>query len=144
MLSPLARAAPGLLHNQSPRLWRRFFLQTRHVPTPRNFDSQPGPRSPGHGPSTKQRRFHLVAIKDQRGPIADHTDNKVLWRFRKGARNLVQRPNLLAIDFVDNAAAVWREICVNRVWQDVRQHNDVRMLQVKLLDNKVFEKMTEA
>src|SRR5205823_9478310 len=211
MLYPLARAAPGLLHNQSPRLWPQFFLQTRRVPTPRNFDSQPGPRSPGHGLSTKQRRvhasktalffamdennrrtgrsrsrgraraafacssaleqpvpffpvhrrfrqevfpkrsinsfaslglvclfrrfchglffeillfqnvvtsldsfacrFHLVAIKDQRGPIADHTDNKVLWRFRKGARNLVQRPNLLAIDFVDNAAAVWREIC---------------------------------
>src|SRR4029453_13471642 len=56
MFSPLARAGPGWLHNQSPALWRPFFHQSPPARVRRNFGWQPDRRLQEHGPSIKQRR----------------------------------------------------------------------------------------
>src|SRR5207248_8829013 len=85
----------------------------------------------------------FVVNKQQRRSVAYHADHKSIWRFGQGACQLIQRPNFLAIDFIDNPATVRREISVDRVWQNVGQHNDVGVLQVKLLHNEVFEEMTK-
>ena len=48
------------------------------------------------------RRFDLFGVEHQRRPVADHLDHEPIRRLRERLRQLVQRANLLTVDFIDN------------------------------------------
>ena len=49
------------------------------------------------------RRFHLFRIEHERRPVADHVDDETFRRFRECFRQIIQRANFLAVDFIDDA-----------------------------------------
>ena len=90
------------------------------------------------------RGFHFVAIEHQGRSVADHSNHQSLGRLSKSFRQFIERPNFFAVYFIHNPASVRREITVDRVRQNIAQHNDIRMIQINLLQNEVFEEMPEA
>ena len=61
----------------------------------------------------------------------------------KGAGQFIQRVDFLPVHFIDNSATIRCQISIDRVRQYVRQNDDVRMSQVNLVLNKVFEEMAK-
>jgi hypothetical protein len=51
--------------------------------------------------------------------------------------------NLFPVDRINNSAAIRREISVDRVRQNIRQHNHIRMLAIDLIDHVEIEEMAE-
>src|SRR5215469_5822790 len=49
-----------------------------------------------------------------------------------------------AVYFIYNLSAIGGEISVDRIRQNIAQHNDIRMLQINLIQNEEFEEMPEA
>ena len=62
----------------------------------------------------------------------------------EGGRNVLQRADALAVDFLDDAALERGHVGVDRVLENLAEHDHLGVFAVKVVGDVVIEKVTQA
>src|SRR5205814_4858202 len=89
------------------------------------------------------RLFHFGSIEDERRAVSDHLDDEVVGLFLKRFGQIIQSPHFLAVHFIDNRAAIWCEIGIDLIWEDIAEDDHVWMLQVNLIEHVIIKEMPD-
>jgi len=59
-------------------------------------------------------------------------------------RQLFQCADFFAIDLVNDSSAIGAQVGINGIRQNIGQNDDIRMLQIDLVEYKVIKEMAKA